>query len=853
MMTSSTDFYFDEEAADRAELFFARYLVHTKGRWAGEAFALQDWQRDDIIRPLFGWKRPDGTRRYRTAYIEVPRKNGKALDVDTPVPTPDGWKRHEDLVPDDLVFDPDGNPTKVLAVTEAYIGECYTVKFSDNTSIIAHANHEWVTERSWFTKRARGSRAKLPVVTTAEIKETLRCGKRGDLVHRVPVAAPLNLRERNLLVDPYALGVWLGDGATAGARLTCADEDILTELVRRGYTVEPYSKQYSYLIGRGHFQIELRRIGVLGNKHIPHEYLRSSYRQRLDLLRGLLDTDGYVTKRGQCELVLTNHKLFWDAVELIRSLGHKPTISIDRAKLNGKDCGPRYRARFCGYADEPVVLMQRKAARLKAKPKDRTRAHTRQIVSVEPVGERLVNCIQVQGGIYLAGDAMVPTHNSTLASGIALYLLLADREAGAEVYSAASDRDQAAIVFNQARAMVEESPSLLRRVEPYRNSLVVTATRSFYRVLSAEAYSKHGLNAHGIVFDELHAQPDRELWDVLTTSTGSRSQPLVVAITTAGYDRESICWEQHEYARQVNAGIINDDSFLGVIYAADEGDDWQDSAVWHKANPGLGVTVSVDYLAQECERAKNVPAYQNTFRRLHLNQWTSQDVRWLPMTDWDACGEALPDLAGRECYGGLDMASTTDVAAFVMVFPPKADSEPWYILPRFYVPAENIIERARRDRVPYDAWARDGWITATEGNVIDFATIRADIEALGEVYNIREIAFDRWGAMQISQDLSGAGFTMVPFGQGFASMSAPTKELLRLVLERRIAHGGNPVLRWMADNLMVRQDPAGNVKPDKGKSREKIDGLVAAIMGLDRGIRNETGPSVYETRGILSL
>jgi phage terminase large subunit-like protein len=361
------------------------------------------------------------------------------------------------------------------------------------------------------------------------------------------------------------------------------------------------------------------------------------------------------------------------------------------------------------------------------------------------------------------------------------------------------------------------------------------------------------LNAHGIVFDELHAQPDRELWDVLTTSTGARSQPLLFAITTAGYDRESICWEQHEYARQVNAGIIQDDSFLGVIYAADEMDDWQGPDTWRKANPGMGVTVGEEYLAQECERAKNAPAYQNTFRRLHLNQWTSQDVRWLPMDAWDACNGELPDLAGRECYGGLDMASTTDVAAFVMVFPPKSDGEPIHILPRFYVPAENIIDRARRDRVPYDAWARDGWITATEGNVIDFAMIRADIESLGEVYNIREIAFDRWGAMQISQDLSGAGFTMVPFGQGFASMSAPTKELLRLTLEHRLAHGGNPVLRWMADNVMVRQDPAGNVKPDKSKSREKIDGIVAAIMGLDRAIRHENVVSVYESRGLLTL
>ncbi len=449
----------------------------------------------------------------------------------------------------------------------------------------------------------------------------------------------------------------------------------------------------------------------------------------------------------------------------------------------------------------------------------------------------------------------VPRKNgkSTLASGIALYLLFADREPGAEIYSAAADRDQAAIVFDQARAMVEEAPELAKRAEVFKRSIVVLATRSVYRVLSAEAYSKHGLNAHGIVFDELHAQPTRDLWDVLTTSTGARSQPLTVAITTAGYDRESICWEIHEYARQVLAGVVTDPSFFAYIAAAGEGDDWTSPEVWRRANPGFGVTVSEDYMRQECERAMHVPAYQNTFRRLHLNQWTQQNERWLDLSAWDACAAPVPDLKGRQCYAGLDMASTIDIAALSLVFPPKSEREPFWVLPFFWIPGESIVERARRDRVAYDAWVRDGLVCATEGNVIDYGAIQAEIERLGDIYHIREIAFDRWGAAQISQNLDGAGFTMVPFGQGFASMSPPTKELLRLVLEKRLGHGGNEVLRWMADNMVVKQDAAGNLKPDKSKSREKIDGLVATIMGLDRAIRNGSAASVYDKRGILSV
>lgn len=457
---------------------------------------------------------------------------------------------------------------------------------------------------------------------------------------------------------------------------------------------------------------------------------------------------------------------------------------------------------------------------------------------------------------YRTAYIEVPRKNgkSTLAASIAALLLLADGEQGAEIYSAAADRDQARIVFEQAKQMIQSSPRLAKLTQPFKNTIMATKSKSVYRVLSADAPTKHGLNASGVVFDELHAQPNRELYDVMTTSVGARRQPVMFMITTAGYSRQSICWEMHEYARQILEGIIEDDTFLPVIYAADENDDWLDEKVWIKANPGLGKTIKLDYLRSEAKKAENVPAYQNTFRRLHLNQWVQQETRWLDMQAWDACDEPVDPnlLQGALCYGGLDLASTSDIASFVLCFPNEpGDAEQYALLPFFWIPEENMIERARKDRVPYDAWVRDGLITATPGNVIDYDYIIRDIEALGEVYNISEIAFDRWGASQISQTLDGAGFVMVGFGQGFASMSPPTKELMRLVLDGKLRHGKHPVLRWMADNLVVTTDAAGNMKPNKAKSREKIDGIVAGVMALDRAIRHESKPmSVYEQRGL---
>ena len=449
---------------------------------------------------------------------------------------------------------------------------------------------------------------------------------------------------------------------------------------------------------------------------------------------------------------------------------------------------------------------------------------------------------------------------SELAAAVALLLTCGDGEERAEVYGCAADRQQASIVFNVAADMVRMCPALNKRVKilDSQKRIIYQPTGSIYQVLSADVGNKHGFNTHGVVFDELHTQPNRKLYDVMTKGSGdARMQPLYFLITTAGNDTNSICYEVHQKATDILEGRKTDHTFYPVIYGADEGDDWTDPEVWKKANPSLGITVGIDKVQDACESAKQNPGEENAFRQLRLNQWVKQAVRWMPMDKWDKC--AFPvnedDLEGRVCYGGLDLSSTTDITAFVLVFPPQDEDDKYMVLPYFWIPEDNLDLRVRRDHVPYDAWERQGTLQTTEGNVVHYGYIEKFIERLGERFNIREIAFDRWGAVQMVQNLEGMGFTVVPFGQGFKDMSPPTKELMKLVLEEKIAHGGHPVLRWMMDNIFIRTDPAGNIKPDKEKSTEKIDGAVATIMALDRAIRcgNDTGASVYDDRGILFI
>ena len=447
---------------------------------------------------------------------------------------------------------------------------------------------------------------------------------------------------------------------------------------------------------------------------------------------------------------------------------------------------------------------------------------------------------------------------SELAAAVALLLCCGDGEERAEVYGCAADRQQASIVFEVAADMVRMCPALNKRVKilASQKRMVFQPTNSFYQVLSAEAYSKHGFNIHGVVFDELHTQPNRKLFDVMTKGSGdARMQPLYFLITTAGTDTQSICYETHQKAMDILEGRKIDPTFYPVIYGAKEDEDWTSPEVWKKANPSLGITVGIDKVQAACDSAKQNPGEENSFRQLRLNQWVKQSVRWMPMHKWDACTFPVleDDLEGRVCYGGLDLSSTTDITAFVLVFPPMDESDKYAVLPYFWIPEDNVDLRVRRDHVPYDVWQRQGKLETTEGNVVHYGYIEKFIERLGERFNIREIAFDRWGAVQMVQNLEGMGFTVVPFGQGFASMSPPTKELMKLVLEERIAHGGHPVLRWNMDNIFIRTDPAGNIKADKAKSTEKIDGAIALIMALDRAIRcgNDSGESVYDSRGLI--
>ena len=448
---------------------------------------------------------------------------------------------------------------------------------------------------------------------------------------------------------------------------------------------------------------------------------------------------------------------------------------------------------------------------------------------------------------------------SEVCAAIALYALLSEGERGGEIYSAAADRDQASLVFNVAAQMVRNDKRLSDacKIVDSQKRIVNFKTGSFYRAISSESFTKHGFNASMVIADEVHAWPSDELWDVLKTSMGARMQPLMIGITTAGWDRQSLAYRLYEYACKVRDGIIEDPTFLPIIYEASQSDDWTDEAVWHKANPALGDFRRIDEMREVYRMAREMPEKENTFKRLYLNMWTSQETAWLPMDAWRECGEQPVNAAallGRECYGGLDLAKVEDIAAYVLAFPD--DDDGITLLPYFWVPEDTAEKRERKGRIPYATWAKQGFIELTPGNEIDYVYIRRRINQLAKDYWIVDGAFDPWNATQFAQQLRDEdGMQMEIFTQTVSHFNEPCRELESLVRAGKLRHGNNPVLNWMASNVMVKTDPSGNIRPVKPEhdSPAKIDGIVAAIMAIARcSLRQRIGHSVYDKAGSLS-
>ncbi len=447
---------------------------------------------------------------------------------------------------------------------------------------------------------------------------------------------------------------------------------------------------------------------------------------------------------------------------------------------------------------------------------------------------------------------------TTMISGVGLYLLMGDNEPGAEVYSFATKKDQARIVMNDAAAFVGASESLRSRLHvsggKYVNNIAFLRMASKWEPLGSDSKTQDGLNVHGGIGDELHEHRDGGMWGVIETATGARQQPLIVGITTAGSDPDSFCGQMHEYAEKLltefdNPDGIQNDSFFAFISAAEKEDDWADPEIWRKANPNYGVSVKPDDLADKCRKAKSIPSARNEFLRKHLNIWTDQVEAWIPIEAWDACKDMTFDvesLKRRRCFGGLDLSSKLDLTAFLLMFPPTEADPKWRVLPFFWIPEATAIERERLDRTPYGEWTTRGLITQTPGNVTDYGFVEARIVELCGEYDVQDIAFDPWQCVSTSNRLQDDhGIKMFEFRQGMVSMNEPCKEFERLVMSGGIAHDGNAVMRWMVGNAAVKRDEAGNIRPIKPENqhRKKIDGVVAAIMGLGRGITGEVEPA----------
>jgi phage terminase large subunit-like protein len=765
--------------------------------------------------------------------------------------------------------------------------KCFELRVKNSEPIVADASHQWVLSDA-------------SVVTTEEIFGLLSEGKKVRLLAQKPVEMP----DSDLPVDPYVLGMWLGDGHAASARITVGlgDEQTIKNLVCCGCSVrvkkyksssaytllldfssknraecswghdlgeEGYSNRTGYVTCRQcererdhlhrnktprsertprNLQEKLRGIGVLGNKHIPGDYLNASIGQRTALLSGLMDSDGYASKKGQCEFSTKCDTIASGFQELLSSLGVVFSSSQKDGTINGRVVGRYWRITFHPPAGMKVFRLSRKQERLEQNP--RKSSLSRVVESCVPCPTVPVRCIQVDAGdgVFLAGKGYVPTHNSTLLSGISLYTAFADDEPSAECFGCATSRDQAGIVYKQMVELVRASKYLSNRLEiiESRKTITCVPTNSFWRVISSDSSRAEGLNIHSLCYDELHSAKDRRLFDAIRYGGISRTQSLILSITTAGSDRASICYEQHEHAMKCMVDPHFDPQFFAYVRAAAPDDDYRSPSVWAAANPSFGVTMDEDSFQADVKEAESAKTKLSSFLRYRLNVWVQGEDKFFNLTQWQQCRGMTEDFGShRTWYAGLDLAQTWDCNAFVAVS--RGADDVWDVVCRFWIPAANAAKRDIAENVPWTQWQKDPatGVCLTPGDVADYEFIRRDILSFCKEKTVKVVATDPHNSHYLSQQLQAEGIRMLGFSQSATSLSPSTKLLETLVSQGRLRTNENPVLDWMASNATVRETADGYIKIVKPSSHSpaRVDGIVALVMALAVASDSELAPA----------
>ena len=843
-----------EPRAVRVRKFFRLLLVHTKGPYARKRFELTDWQYNDIIAPLFGevvwsseWQRY--VRRYSVAYIVVARKNGKLLRLSTPIATPSGWTTMGELAEGDTVFATDGTPTRVGWVSEPEVEPSYLVRFADGAEVVAGGEHQWLVN----DRIRRGKR----VVTTDELRETLISGARGDRRYTVDVPGAIECPDAELSISPWLLGYWLGNGTRRAGTLTvggwrgeCDLNAVTTTLDRLGevYRVGVGAQPMRSQVGVRGLVARLAALGVLGEKRIPACYMFASTTQRTDLLAGLLDSDGTASSTAavpRVEYGCSDKVLAHDVLMLVRSLGYKATIK-ERSTASGRT---GYRVCFTAYNEDAPFTLERKNRNLPARPDRAPRSLTNAIVSIEPTGmAEPMRCIGVDHPThtYLAGEAFTPTHNSELAAGILLYLLVGDDEESAEIYGAAKDTKQAGKVFEPAWRMTQLSPKLSKRLKLNKHARRIydEKSSSHYEIITADALGELGHNPHGFCLDEVLSQPDDTLWNAMRTAAGAREQPLLLCCTTETNLPNSFGAKMIDEAEKIQEDPARAPHIFSYVRKTPKDVDPWDEKNWRWANPALGEFLSIEALRQEALEAKLDPSKENSFRQFRLNQRVSQVSRYITLDLWKSCTrEVAPTpewvaekLEGQRCYGGLDLSAISDLTSWCLL---GEDGWAWW---RYW-----ITEATFDDLTPLipklAQWKRDGWLTVTEGDVIDYERVYADIREDGKRFNIVRACYDKWSAEPARQRIDSENkFELFESQTSYDRMSQPMKELKRILKAHELGHGGNPVSAWHADGMDAKSPPDDPdkirpVKPDRGKHDKRNDGMITLLLAIDARVR----------------